>query len=84
MAREKMLAYEKYLLESDLEKNKFVDTFAKWVKRVECAQKMSSFNLFLKLSNLIRGKVFLDKVNAQNEDPNKPVKDRPTTDSSDD
>lgn len=32
LAREKMIAYEKHLLESDLERNKFVDTFSKYVE----------------------------------------------------
>ncbi len=40
MAREKMISYEKYLLESDLTRNNFNDTFLKY-------EFLSFFHLFI-------------------------------------
>jgi hypothetical protein len=34
LAKEKMLNYEKYLLEADLEKSNFIDTFSKYYFKI--------------------------------------------------
>lgn len=68
LAKEKLITYEKHLLESDLERSKFVDTFSKFVNYY--------FFHSLKINRLIllyfnRGKVFLKNLDA-NEIPVKP------------